>query len=109
MEMVDFVHLSFYRFMPFSTHDELIQRRAEFKDLGSKLKLKGTILLAPEGINAMISGDQASATEFKTFVQREYGVEDGSIKEAFTDQHAFVRYLVKIKKEIISMGFPNLL
>ena len=46
--------LSFYKFTPIKNTKNL---QNLIKQETSKLKIKGTILAAPEGINGMISGD----------------------------------------------------
>lgn len=103
-----FTHLSFYQFVRFDDPADLRRRRSELLLRGRDLELRGTILLASEGINGMVSGSAASIASFKSLMRSEYQVADSAIKEAIVPTHAFNRFLVKIKKEIISLGVPDL-
>lgn len=98
------IHLSFYRFYPVGDEATLICLRMELKAICSSLKLNGTILLASEGINAMVAGPAPSIEEFKAFARTHCGVEDRDFKEAPILTNSFNRLCVKIKKEIISVG-----
>ncbi len=97
------VNLSFYKFMPLAALPEL---KAELRALGQKLRLQGTILIAEEGVNAMVSGEAAEISEFRAWCLARFG--ELSCKEGFAPEHSFHRLLVKIKKEIISVGDPTL-
>lgn len=65
--------------------------------------LLGTILLAPEGINGMVTGENLA--HFHAYLT-ELGVKAQQCKWLDAPEHAFHRLLVKIKKEVISVGAP---
>src|SRR5689334_9717690 len=100
----DLVNLSFYRFYPVS---DILELRAHLRAICADLKLRGTILLAPEGVNAGVSGTRESIDKFKAHVREKMGIENTAFKEAEITSHSFKRMLVKIKKEIITLGVPE--
>mgnify|MGYP003330000320 CR=1 FL=1 len=92
--------VSFYKFVdiedPFALQKKL-------KCLTSTLGIKGTILLASEGINAMISGTAAAISEFKDEFKKDLRFADIEFKDSYYDDTSFRRMLVKVKKYIITM------
>jgi len=100
---MNLVNLSFYRFLPLQN---LRERQADLRILGQRLSLKGTILLADEGVNAMVTGEHSNINEFKQYAENQFGAL--SYKEGIASEHSFHRFLVKIKKEIISVGDADL-
>ncbi len=74
------------------------------------LNLRGTILLAPEGINAFIAGPQAAIDTFVDFLRHDPLFEGRFTPMTFKVSHSaeqpFKRMLVKLKREIITMRHP---
>lgn len=71
-------------------------------------RIKGTILLAPEGINGTIAGShEAINTVIDSLkcVPEFYDIEH---KQSVCDTMPFYRLKVRIKKEIVSMGIPDI-
>ena len=70
--------------------------------------VKGTLLLAAEGINGTIAGSQKSVEQVLEFLQAQPNL--GSIvhKESFSDENPFHRTKVKLKKEIVTMGVEGI-
>ena len=91
---------SFYKFTPIEKPQEL---RAVILKKAQDLDLKGTILMAKEGLNAMISGSNDNIKAMQKFMSSipEFG--DLDFKLSYYDDVSFRRMLVKIKKEIITM------
>ena len=75
---------------------------------GCALGLKGTILLASEGINATISGEAASIAKFLEDLRADARFHDLVSKESVNAKHPFKRYKVKVKPEIVTFGQPDL-
>ncbi len=74
-------------------------------------KIKGTILLAAEGINGTIAGLPADIQAVLDFLRTD-AVFEGKFsslehKESYADEHPFYRMKVKLKKEIVTMGVPS--
>lgn len=74
------------------------------------LGLKGTILLAPEGINAFVAGAQDACDAFIDYLRHEPAFEGLlapiTFKVSYSDHQPFKRMLVKFKPEIITMRHP---
>jgi UPF0176 protein len=70
------------------------------------LGLKGTILLAEEGINLFLAGDESSVREFLFHLRADPRLADLEAKESWSDAVPFGRLLVKKKREIIRMNHP---
>ena len=72
--------------------------------------LKGTVLVAPEGINGTISGTPAQIDQFMDWLLHDPSLEgrfcDGEIKYAWADAHPFQRLKVRLKREIVTLRAP---
>jgi UPF0176 protein len=72
------------------------------------LDIKGTILLADEGINGTVAGSEKSILEFLSFLKNnplfEGNFKNLAHKESWSDKHPFYRMKVKLKKEIVTLG-----
>jgi len=64
--------------------------------------IKGTILLAREGINATISGPRDAMARFLSALRGDPRFADLTVKQAEASAHPFQRLKVKIKREIIA-------
>ncbi len=101
------VNLSTYRFTPFEA-EALPALRESLLALASEAGLRGTILLAPEGINLFVAGPRAATDALLAALRDLPGLGDLSAKESLSDTQPFRRMLVKIKKEIISFGVEGI-
>lgn len=70
-------------------------------------KVKGTLLLAEEGINGTVCGPREGIDALKAFLEADGRFNGMSYKESFADEPAFYRTKVKLKKEIVTMGVPG--
>lgn len=102
------IHLSFYRFHDLGEEPTLRAHQAELKALCREHGLKGTILLAREGLNGMLVGTRAAVDAIRAWVTQRTLAVANDFKEAEAPPHAFQRMLVKLKKEIIPVGDPEL-
>lgn len=94
-----------YRFVDLNDRDVLQSRlRSVCEDLG----LKGTILLAPEGINFFLAGRPASVEAFTNVLDKDERFADIPLKVSFTDYQPFNRMNVRKKNEIISVGLDHI-
>jgi len=101
------VNLAAYRFVTIDAIDVWRERLAE---RCAALGLRGTILLAPEGINLFVAGTPEAAGEFVDYLRGDPLFEgkfaDLPFKESRSDTQPFRRMLVKRKREIITMKKP---
>ena len=70
--------------------------------------VKGTLLLAQEGINGTIAGSQSDIDAVLSFLQSYARLAGLSYKVSYTDQPPFLRSRVKLKKEIVTMGIEGI-
>jgi UPF0176 protein len=96
---------AFYQFASFPDFREL---REPLRALGAQLKLKGSVLLAHEGINGTLAGDADSIAAFiaelghnQLFNGRLNGLE---LKFSSAEAMPFGRLKVRLKKEIVALG-----
>lgn len=75
---------------------------------GAELKLKGTILVSPEGLNCFLAGGEAQVRNMVNTLRGLAGFEELVIKESWSAQIPFKRFKVKVKKEIIRMDHPTI-
>jgi UPF0176 protein len=68
--------------------------------------LKGTILLAEEGINLFLAGATAAVRTFVSDLRADARFAGMQIKESWSDSQPFRKLLVKVKREIIRMDHP---
>lgn len=101
VESAPYVNIAAYKFV---TLDQLPQRREQLKQLCRRLKLRGTILLSPEGINLFLAGTPQGMDEFLTTLRSDPCFSDLEVKLSYSDHQPFHRMLVKLKREIIAFG-----
>ncbi len=68
--------------------------------------VKGTILLASEGINGTIAGLRDSIDSVLSFLHSDERLVDLEYKESYADKQPFDRMKVRLKKEIVTIGLP---
>lgn len=70
--------------------------------------VKGTLLLAAEGINGTIAGSQTGIEAVIDFLAEQPGLDNISHKESYSEENPFHRTKVKLKKEIVTMGVEGI-
>ncbi|GHG83843.1 oxygen-dependent tRNA uridine(34) hydroxylase TrhO [Pseudodonghicola xiamenensis] len=93
-----------YHFTRFA--DPAILRPA-LLDLCLAEQVKGTLLLAHEGINGTIAGPRTGIDAVLAHIRALPGCADLEWKEAASDHPPFARMKVRLKKEIVTMGQPD--
>ena len=101
------VNLAAYKFVTIEATEAW---RPHLAERCEALALRGTILLAPEGINLFVAGPRAAADAFIDYLRHDPLFEgkfaDLQFKESLSDTQPFRRMLVKLKREIITMKKP---
>ena len=102
--MTDCFVATFYQFASLDDHVVLRDRiEARCQALG----IRGIILLATEGINATVSGTRTSVLELLDFLKSDPRFAELSWKESSSQGHPFRKLRVRLKKEIVTMGVPD--
>jgi UPF0176 protein len=70
--------------------------------------LKGTILLATEGINLFLAGEAGALRGFLERLQSDPRLADLPVKDSWSPEQPFRKMLVKVKAEIIRMNHPTI-
>lgn len=85
---------------------------ADYKDgleaVCKKAGVKGTILLASEGVNGTIAGTRQGIDEALAHLRSLPGCADLEHKESHADTMPFLRMKVRLKKEIVTMGVEGI-
>ncbi|NUY39300.1 rhodanese-related sulfurtransferase [Wolbachia endosymbiont of Litomosoides brasiliensis] len=102
---MSFVIATFYHFVELSNYYDM---QDEIKAACDNVKLKGTILLAEEGINATISGERNAINKILDFLRFDYRLKDLIWKESAVEYQPFSKMKVKLKREIVNLGVSNL-
>lgn len=70
--------------------------------------IKGTILLAHEGINGTIAGSDVGIDAVLAHIRTLPGCETLEVKDSHAETMPFYRMKVRLKREIVTMGEPNI-
>ena len=92
----------FARFPEFETY------RQPLLDCLLAAEVRGTLLLAAEGINGTIAGPRAGIDRVLGFLQQDSRFAGLEVKESYVDENPFYRTKVKLKKEIVTMGVAGI-
>lgn len=101
----DILNISCYTFVPLPDADAL---RVTLAERANALGLKGTVLLAEEGINFFLAGPAADIHAFVNALREDPRFADVAPKESWSDTVPFRKMLVKVKREIIRMDHPTI-
>lgn len=77
-------------------------------DMCELLDIKGTILLAHEGINGTVAGSPASIEALLTFLRADPRLANLEAKFSEAKDAPFYRMKVRLKKEIVTMGVEDI-
>ena len=95
---------AFYKFVRI---DDLAALRTRLLAALKSRAMKGTILVAPEGINGTVSGTADAMAGFLVELRADPRFADLVAKNALADAHPFQRLKVKRKREILTFGHPE--
>jgi len=82
--------------------------RVALRERAGDAELKGTILLAEEGINLVLAGDADAVRRFADDLRRDPRFAELTTKESWSAVQPFQKMLVKVKREIIRMDHPTI-
>lgn len=88
--------------------DQLGTRRRRLLEFCRERSLRGTILLAPEGINLFVAGTADSVRQLVEWLKADDAIGPLEVKESHSDYQPFTRMLVKVKQEIIAFGVEGI-
>ncbi|MDR6680651.1 oxygen-dependent tRNA uridine(34) hydroxylase TrhO [Pseudomonas oryzihabitans] len=91
----------------FVTLDDYVQLREPLLQTLLANDVKGTLLLAEEGINGTVSGSRAGIDAVLAWLRADPRLVDIDHKESYCAEQPFYRTKVKLKKEIVTLGVPG--
>lgn len=98
---MSFVIAAIYKFFNLSDPGLLA---GQLRDVFEKYEIKGTLILANEGINGTVCSDRAGIDAIVDFLKTHEIFQGSQYKEALSDEQVFKRSKVKIKNEIVTFG-----
>ena len=96
---------AFYKFVRISEPDRL---RDDLARVADESDIRGTILVASEGINGTIAGSPTTVREVLADIRSRDGFADLVHKESSADEQPFHRMKVRLKKEIVTLGVDRI-
>lgn len=103
--MAKVVVCALYKFVSLP-HFESI--RAPLLAMMEQAEIKGTLLLASEGINGTVAGTQEAIEALLVWLNSQNGLDNIVHKLSFDDEMPFYRTKVKLKNEIVTMGVEGI-
>ena len=98
--------VSFYRFAPV---DDAVALQGRLQVLCDKKNLLGTILVAEEGVNGSLAGDGDDVKAVFSWIEERLSLNE-PLEGRWTDadEAPFRRMRVRLKKEIVALGRPDI-
>lgn len=103
--MPQIVVAALYRFVRLPGFADL---REPLLDQMQQHGVRGTLLLASEGINGTIAGSRQGIDAVLAYIKAQPALSEMTHKESFCDEMPFRRTKVKLKKEIVTMGVQDI-
>jgi UPF0176 protein len=95
---------AFYKFVPI---EDVAELRSDLLALGTREELKGSILVAAEGINATVSAAPDAMERFLHALKKDARFYDLAVKISSAPRHPFGKFKVRLKREIVTLGVPE--
>lgn len=103
--MSEIVVCALYKFVTLDNYHDLQQPLLAFM---RDHQIRGTLLLAKEGINGTVAGSREQIDALLDYLRRDSRLAEISYKESCTDSPPFMRSRVKLKNEIVTMGVEGI-
>ena len=94
-----------YKFVTLENFEDL---RQPLLDVMEANEVRGTLLIAQEGINGTVAGSREGIDALLTWLAKDERLANIGYKESFDDTMPFYRTKVKLKKEIVTMGIEGI-
>ncbi len=103
--MTQYIVCAMYKFVALENYEAMRQPLLEKME---EQGIKGTLLLASEGINGTVSGPREGIDNLLAYLNSDPRINPISYKESLHDEQPFYRTKVKLKKEIVTMGVEGI-
>ncbi|MFC3909649.1 rhodanese-related sulfurtransferase [Legionella dresdenensis] len=103
--MQSYIVLTFYKFVALPEYEAM---KPELLDVMKANEVKGTIILASEGVNGTFCGTPEGVAAVVNKMHSYPGLENLAFKETWHDNNPFEKSKVKLRKEIVTLGVEGL-
>ncbi|WP_237058156.1 oxygen-dependent tRNA uridine(34) hydroxylase TrhO [Microbulbifer sediminum] len=103
--MSQYVVCALYKFVNLDDFESL---RDPLLEVMLKHRVRGTLLLAREGINGTVAGSREAIDALLAHLKSDPRLAELDFKESYTDTPPFRRSKVKLKREIVTMGVEGI-
>ena len=103
--MTQYIVCAMYKFVALENYEAMRQPLLEKME---EQGIKGTLLLASEGINGTVSGPREGIDNLLAYLNSDPRIHPISYKESLHEEQPFYRTKVKLKKEIVTMGVEGI-
>jgi UPF0176 protein len=103
--MTECVITALYKFV---TLDDYQSIREPLQSFCQEQGVKGTLLLANEGINGTVAGTRSAMDAVLGYLKSDERLADVEYKESFAEENPFYRMKVKLKREIVTLGVEGI-
>ncbi len=100
-----YVVAAMYKFIRLPDYEAIQPRLLAFC---REQNIKGTLLPAEEGINGTVAGSRKAIDALLNHLKSDQRLNELEYKESLSDELPFHRMKVKLKKEIVTMGQPDI-
>lgn len=91
----------------FATVADPLALRDKLREASVRLGMRGTLIVAGEGINGTVAGRPTAVDELVALILAEPGFEGAEIKFSMAAEMPFHRMKVRLKREIVTMGIDG--
>ncbi len=102
--MSSYLVAALYKFVSLPDFEKL---QKPILDICEKNQIRGTILLASEGINGTVAGPEQGVRNLLAYLNKRNEIGPINHKESWAEEMPFLRMKVRLKKEIVTMGVPG--
>lgn len=103
--MEKYIVCAMYKFVALDDYEAM---RAPLLEAMEQNGIKGTLLLASEGINGTVSGTREGIDNLLAYLNADARINPISYKESIHEDKPFYRTKVKLKKEIVTLGVEGI-
>ncbi|QBG46265.1 rhodanese-related sulfurtransferase [Verrucomicrobia bacterium S94] len=103
--MKPIVVCALYKFVKLNDYESLREPLLQFM---TDREIRGTLLLAAEGINGTVAGSRMAIDELLAYLRADERLADIDSKESYDETNPFYRTKVRLKKEIVTLGVKGI-
>ena len=107
MNFKNYKIVSLYSFFPFQKN-LIIELKDRLLKIENKHFLSGLLIFASEGINGTICAEENVIEIVMNLLKKYIDISNLNIKLSFSEKKVFKKLKIKIKKEIVTMGVPEI-